>query len=391
MRISLALIALYLSTASVAQALDSARSADKCFEDAALRWRVSPKVLMAIAKLESGGFHNVPEADDDSGHNHQKSYGVMGLRDDEVLGHSLREASAISGIPLNDVIHDPCANISAAAALLGSELARNGNNLPAALKRYWNTDENANALELLTDFQAVVLDKSFDSLNVRIAPGSAFTLGGATAGWCWRFWSGCEQQQPGPQEPQKPRKDSPAQDDDLSMDLNPPTGTGGEFPGSDFQESKNFKAGGIQQLYVVLHTTEGGFNGAVSWLTNPKSNVSAHYIIRKKDGYVKQLVRERNRAYHARCWNQVAFGIEMEGYHNDPGSFTAALTRSASNLVRYLTRKYRIAPNATRIVGHDAEMRDMLGGTGLEGCNNHKDPGEFFNWKRFWGLLAVGF
>jgi N-acetyl-anhydromuramyl-L-alanine amidase AmpD len=40
---------------------------------------------------------------------------------------------------------------------------------------------------------------------------------------------------------------------------------------------------------IVSHITEGGFNGAVSWLCNPNSGVSAHFVV-AKDGKITQLV-----------------------------------------------------------------------------------------------------
>jgi N-acetylmuramoyl-L-alanine amidase len=51
---------------------------------------------------------------------------------------------------------------------------------------------------------------------------------------------------------------------------------------------------GQQPRWVVLHSTAGG--GAVEWLTNPASGVSAHYVI-KQDGSIYQLVDEADSAY----------------------------------------------------------------------------------------------
>jgi len=40
---------------------------------------------------------------------------------------------------------------------------------------------------------------------------------------------------------------------------------------------------------IVCHITEGAFNGAVSWLTNPQSQVSSHFVV-AQDGRIAQLV-----------------------------------------------------------------------------------------------------
>jgi len=341
-------------------------SFERCFDASALRWNVPAKALRAIAKFESGGFHNIPDAHDHSGHKHMKTYGLMGLRDDDVFGHSLREAAQASNQDLEKVIQDPCANIDAAAALLGSELARNGRNIDEAVKRHW---VKAQSTESFEELKSLMLGKELH-LNVRVA-------GDVNPGMCWRFWTNCEPTPPAP----------PAPEDDV---VQAPVGKGGEYPGADFQASPNFKRGSIRQLYIVLHTTEGNFNGAVSWLTSPKSGVSSHYIVRKSDGYVKQLVREGDRAFHARCWNSMAIGIEMEGFSKDPSSFTSALLRSTANLTRYLTRKYGIAPDQARVVGHNAGDQKNFRDTGLEKCNDHGDPGKYFDWSLFWRLLGRG-
>jgi N-acetyl-anhydromuramyl-L-alanine amidase AmpD len=40
---------------------------------------------------------------------------------------------------------------------------------------------------------------------------------------------------------------------------------------------------------IVCHITEGGYDGAVSWLANPEARVSAHFVV-ARDGRVTQLV-----------------------------------------------------------------------------------------------------
>lgn len=360
MRSTLVLLAVFLL--SPLSSASAAESGDACFAAAAARWKVPSGLLRAIARAESGGFHNVPEAGE-GGHNHQRLYGVMGLRDDEALGHSLREAAAAAGLPLDQVVEDPCANIEAAAALLGSELAR-GATLEGAVRRSWGGSNAGEALALFRGSQEAEL-----KLSVRLAPQAA---------WCWRFWTGCKDEQsppPGPDPRQEPVEPAPQ-------------GEGGEFAGSEWDRSPNFDAGAIRPKYIVLHSTEGNFNGAVSWLKNPKAKVSAHYVVRARDGYAKQLVREKDRAWHARCWNPEAIGIEMEGFLKDASSFTPALVRTASALVKHLSRRHSIPADATRVVGHDAAERGMLPGTGLSNCNDHGDPGRFFDWSGFWRLVG---
>jgi hypothetical protein len=461
--------------------------ASDCFEEAGARRKVSARVLRAIAKLESDGFHNIPEPDHE-GHKHQKSYGVMGLRDDEVFGHSLRDAALASGHPVEEVIKNPCVNIDAAAALLAAELSRNGGDLKAAAKRYWGLSALADE-ESYRAFEREIQFYSHERLPIRMAPGTEPPLSKSEkssflSGLCWNLWSGCghtagvtvvpkgsgghsggvteipkskgrplnwrpgeeseeeegeesevedegeeesgeeEEEAPPPRQRRPGRNPPPQEEEDTGPDWEPggeeeesptprrpkrpdrqrpppqereeeeereerpmPRGNGSRYPGADWAPSPNFGRGGFRQAYIILHTTEGAFSGSVRWLSTPSSKVSAHYVVRKSDGYVKQLVKETDRAYHARCWNSLGFAIEMEGFHNDPGTFTRPLMKTVTGIVRYLSQKYGIAPNATRIVGHDAKIRGMLGSSGLGGCNDHRDPGPHFDWSNFWRLI----
>ena len=47
---------------------------------------------------------------------------------------------------------------------------------------------------------------------------------------------------------------------------------------------------------IVCHITDGAFDGAVSWLTNPASQVSSHFVV-AQDGRVAQLVPIQDTAW----------------------------------------------------------------------------------------------
>ncbi|MFA6038423.1 MAG: N-acetylmuramoyl-L-alanine amidase [Legionellales bacterium] len=75
---------------------------------------------------------------------------------------------------------------------------------------------------------------------------------------------------------------------------------------------------GKKPLYIVLHSTGGSYEGAVAWLTNPDSGVSAHYVI-SRDGDITQLCQCSEQTWHAgkssweghRNLNDISIGIEM--------------------------------------------------------------------------------
>lgn len=99
------------------------------------------------------------------------------------------------------------------------------------------------------------------------------------------------------------------------------------------------------QSLLVLHDTAGNVenNSARDWLCNPKSRVSAHFVI-SVTGMISQLVSCRNIAWHAgrSIWkgrdgcNNYAIGIE----HDNPGQMPA-ISRTAWG--QYIDpEKYRV-------------------------------------------------
>jgi N-acetyl-anhydromuramyl-L-alanine amidase AmpD len=57
------------------------------------------------------------------------------------------------------------------------------------------------------------------------------------------------------------------------------------------RKSPNYESGrrGLLPDVIVCHITDGAFDGAVSWLTNPVSGVSAHFCV-ARDGRIVQMV-----------------------------------------------------------------------------------------------------
>jgi N-acetyl-anhydromuramyl-L-alanine amidase AmpD len=73
------------------------------------------------------------------------------------------------------------------------------------------------------------------------------------------------------------------------LDLNTVT-----FEKSPNQSDRN----DVVRAIVFHHTGPGTFNGTVSWLKNPLSKVSAHYVL-GTSGELKQLVNTTKKAWHA--------------------------------------------------------------------------------------------
>ena len=154
---------------------------------------------------------------------------------------------------------------------------------------------------------------------------------------------------------------------------------------------------------VVVHYTEGSYAGCISWFQNPASNVSAHYVIRSSDGQVTQMVREADKAWHARSANAYTIGIEHEAYGDIISYFTPEMYASSADLVRDICSRY------DNIDGHHTFYRDTLdNGTclnvglhdlgGATACTqirghqhypnqSHTDPGPFWDWNYYYKLI----
>jgi N-acetylmuramoyl-L-alanine amidase len=110
--------------------------------------------------------------------------------------------------------------------------------------------------------------------------------------------------------------------------------------------------------YIVLHSTGGGFAGAVSWLMNALSptKASAHFVVSRK-GEIRQLVSIHRVAFHAgkayymghSDMNGCSIGIEMEHYDGKQDWPTVQL-QVVTDLCAVLGLKFKL--NVGDIVSH---------------------------------------
>jgi len=126
--------------------------------------------------------------------------------------------------------------------------------------------------------------------------------------------------------------------------------------------------------YIILHYTEIPLQDALARLISAKSEVSAHYLI-KKDGEVLQLVDDYKIAWHAgkSSWknfthlNRHSLGIEID--NSGISEFSAIQIESCIELCLYLVNKHNINPAS--VIGHSDVAPDRK-----------IDPGIFFDWQR---------
>ena len=127
---------------------------------------------------------------------------------------------------------------------------------------------------------------------------------------------------------------------------------------------------------VVIHTTEGSYSGSISWFRNPASGVSAHYVIRKSDGEVTQMVSDERRAWHAGTANDRSIGIEHEGAAANAATWTPQILESSARLGAWLSERYNIPIDRDHFIGH-SEVHS----------SSRSDPGSHFPWSDYIDLV----
>lgn len=152
-----------------------------------------------------------------------------------------------------------------------------------------------------------------------------------------------------------------------------------DYPSPNFNERPN----GYSIDCIVLHYTDTPtLQEALDILTDPKLEVSSHYVI-DENGTIYRLVDDEKRAWHAgqSNWqgrdnvNHFSIGIELQngGYHAGYAlqgtwpEFAKPQIASLKSLLRHLIAKFSIDP--CNIIGHS----DVAPGRKI-------DPGPVFPW-----------
>ena len=88
---------------------------------------------------------------------------------------------------------------------------------------------------------------------------------------------------------------------------------------------------------VVVHDTEGGYDGAVSWFANSHSEVSAHIVLKEDGSQATQMVEYARKAWHAQDFNSCSIGLEMAGFAKK--GYGPAEWAVAARIVAFLLHK----------------------------------------------------
>lgn len=335
---------------------------DVLFEEAGAEFDVPADLLAAIAWKQStfapsDEEHAAAEPESD-GHEHRPAHGWMGLTPDQIS-----VASALTGFSPDAIAHAREEGIYAAAALLDDERVQSSFASARLDASWWaptvgfaGFDEewlaHAWALDVFDTLQrglAVPTMLGEDDL-VTIQPHDLPGLADIAV-------------------VQAPGGDS----DDFAAGTDYPGAARFTAAHSSNQSYRSNGAGSIDR--VVIHTVEGSYGGAISWFRNPSANVSAHYVVRKSDGEVTQMVRDARKAWHVCGSNNDTIGIEHEGSANSAATWTPEILDASARLTAWLVTQYNIPIDRDHIVGH-GEIQGA-------GCAYRYDPGPHFPWSQY--------
>lgn len=337
---------------SVSQSTTSQTELSEYFTKAAKEFNVPDHLLLAIGYAESRW------QDHDGKPSQLNGYGIMHLADNP-QDDSLKRAAELLSLSEERLKNSVEDNIRGAAAVL-AELAKeaNGGNLPSNIQDWYIAVAAYSGLDS-REMARWYADEVYAILNKgaeRVIDGKALTLDSVAV---------------------KPNRGTY----DL-VERGPALSSAAEYPSARWvaAHSSNYTAANRSSFrYIIIHTTEGSYSGAISWFQNPISNVSAHYVIRSRDGEITQMVKHKDVAWHAGNWdyNQNSIGIEHEAYVNDPAWFTDTMYKSSAALTRWLADRYGIPKTRQNIIGHN----QVPGAT-------HSDPGKYWDWNYYMSLVT---
>ncbi|MGV9772732.1 N-acetylmuramoyl-L-alanine amidase [Streptosporangium sp. NPDC003464] len=322
------------------------------FARAAATYEIPRDLLVTLGYAEThlDGHHGEPSA---SG-----GYGVMHLVSNPTA-HTLERAAALTAQPLSALKSDDAANITGGAAVLRAYADELG--LDAAARKdagKWYTAVarygNASSPEVARLYADTVYELLAAGVRATTPGGQALTVTAQAV---------------------QPDRGDYAKAPDLDRTfaaaaVDYPSAHWVPASSSNYAVSNRPASDPIDR--IVIHVTQGSYAGTISWFQNPAAQVSAHYVVRSSDGDITQMVREKDRAWHARDYNSRSVGIEHEGYVDNASWFTDTMYRASAALTRSIADRYGIPKDRTHIVGHV----EVPG-------NDHTDPGPYWDWTKY--------
>ncbi len=390
------------------------RSYPAMFEVAYQRYPELPRgVLESIARQQSNWYHLQPSAERITHGHMPPAWGVMGLYHGYGFEDQVTMGAELAGLSVDAVLHQPQANILAAAALLDQALRRARADarpsasmesiLATALRDYagfgphsapdayarqsfaWDTlhsmAHGVHRNGIVIQARDIDIEKAFTAQQLRLLRAPFLRIKADTGGAL-----------PGRLDPDDSEAGiaplGPVSKQTMSADYGPAIWNPAYWG--------NYSTAWNSTTEVIMHTMEGSYAGAIAWFKDPNANVSAHYCLRRSDGQITQMVRETETAWHAAYHNGHSIGLEHEGYASAADNWTSAIINASAALVMDICADrgidcskawqgpgygyWHVVPESVTVKGHGM----------LTYNSNRYDPGQYFPWATFYSLINGG-
>src|SRR5260370_18666180 len=146
--------------------------------------------------------------------------------------------------------------------------------------------------------------------------------------------------------------------------------------------TKNFSARTTKISLIVVHDTEGGYQGAIATFMNSHAKVSAHLVLKEDGSEATQMVGFHEKAWACCAFNSMSLNLEMAGFIAK--GYSVGELNEAALIVAYLAHRYDVPLTWSR-TGHTPGVcrhRD-LGKAG----GGHTDPCDDSTWSKFMDLV----
>jgi N-acetyl-anhydromuramyl-L-alanine amidase AmpD len=395
-----------LTVSSISFSQEPDRSAfNTLFNKAAQEFNVPADVLKGISFAETRWSHLTwPVGDTASACNGMpRPYGIMSLWDNNHFGHSLREAAALLGKSPDELKNDPFENIRGAAALLRkfyNELPKPEGTDPSDIESWRNAIaaysglpqieySQQHALDIYTQmargYHQFGIDWEARRVNLELMRAAVAKI----------------------QEEAKTKTPPP-----LRKTADQP-----DYPLAKWAQAADghWYTSGFGDYFVVIHDMEGYYLSVISYFQDPATQASAHFCINSLQngpgenrpgdtpaGEITQMIELKYWAWHVVCWNRYMVGIEHEGFVNTAVWYSNEMYNASAKLTKWLCDRFGIPKDRNHIIAHsewqNATWRSWLatnfpaidpycysGGVQLQ---THTDPGPFWNWTLYMGLIT---
>lgn len=166
-----------------------------------------------------------------------------------------------------------------------------------------------------------------------------------------------------------------------------------DYPGAIWVAAANFSSRNNSEItHIVLHTMQGSYAGSINYFQDSSTQASAHYMLRSSDGQITQMVREIDKAWHARSANPYTIGFEHEGYVDDRSWYTEEMLTESAKLAQSICQSYQIDCNKTYDgISHDTvvllSQEYTIKGHQHFPDQTHTDPGINWDWPYYHSLV----